>query len=200
MRGPASPAPSALRPRSPSRRCAERSAVVDSGNTVRARLLTRAHTTYVAPESPPAHMHTHSLDALFLRVTLSLSAGMHGWMHTRHTATQRGGDRSPAALSSPTLFCCLFFRTFKFLPKVASPLTLFFRRLRASPRRHDEPTSASGAIEALALEWMRHLINVVTPALLRLPSAWRSNLGNFLHRVASKPGVCNSVCATRSNS
>ena len=115
MRGPASPAPSALRPRSPSRRCAERSAVVDSGNTVRARLLTRAHTTYVAPESPPAHMHTHSLDALFLRVTLSLSAGMHGWMHTRHTATQRGGDRSPAALSSPTLFCCLFFRTFKFV-------------------------------------------------------------------------------------
>ena len=160
MRGPASPAPSALRPRSPSRRCAERSAVVDSGNTVRARLLTRAHTTYVAPESPPAHMHTHSLDALFLRVTLSLSAGMHGWMHTRHTATQRGGDRSPA-LSSPTLsafiranwqplFLLPFFSNFQVSSK--SCVTLFFRRLRASPRRHDEPTSASGAIEALALE------------------------------------------------
>ena len=194
------PAPSAFRPRSPSRRCAERSAVVDTGNTVRARLLTRVHTTYVAPE--PTSTHAHSLTRRSLSSRHSVTqrgpptfpyglTGMHGWMHTRHTATQRGGDRSPA-LSSPTLsafiranwqplFLLPFFSNFQVSSK--SCVTLFFRRLRASPRRHDEPTSASGAIEALALEWMRHLIDVVTPALLRLPSAWRSNLGNFLHRV-----------------
>ena len=155
---------------------------------------TRAHDIRSAREPTSTHAYSLTRRALFLRVTLSLSAGMHGWMHTRHTATQRGGDRSPAALSSPTLFCCLFFRTFKFLPKVASRSpSSFGDSVRASPR-HDEPTSASGAIEALALEWMRHLINVVTPALLRLPSAWRSNLGNFLHRVASP---ASPVCVTR---
>ena len=86
------PAPSALRPRSPSRRCAERSAVVDSGNTVRARLLTRAHTTYVAPESPPAHMHTHSLTHSTLSFFASLCHSARACMDgcTRATPPRSG--------------------------------------------------------------------------------------------------------------
>ena len=95
MRGPASPAPSALRPRSPSRRCAERSAVVDSGNTVRARLLTRAHTTYVAPE--PTSTHAHSLTRRSLSSRHSVTQRGHAWMDAhaphRHAAGWRQVSR-----------------------------------------------------------------------------------------------------------
>lgn len=154
-------------------------------------MLTRAHTTYVAPE--PTSTHAHSLTRRSLSSRHSVTQRGHAWMDAhaphRHAAGWRQVSRRTLQ-SNP--FLLPFFSNFQVSSK--SCVTLFFRRLRASPRRHDEPTSASGAIEALALEWMRHLINVVTPALLRLPSAWRSNLGNFLHRVASP---ASPVCVTR---
>ena len=162
-------------------------------------------------------MHTHSHLTLSFFASLchhSARACMDGC--TRATPPRSGVEtglpHSPVQPFQPSFvlisnpFLLPFFQSISaaffssFFQKLRHPH--FFRRLRAcvTSTTHDEPTSASGAIEALALEWMRHLINVVTPALLRLPSASRSNLGNFLHRVASKPGVCNSVCATRSNS
>ena len=164
-------------------------------------MLTRAHTTYVAPE--PTSTHAHSLTRRSLSSRHSVTQRGHAWMDAhaphRHAAGWRQVSRTlksnPFSLHScelATPFLLPFFSNFQVSSK--SCVTLFFRRLRASPRRHDEPTSASGAIEALALEWMRHLINVVTPALLRLPSASRSNLGNFLHRVASP---ASPVCVTR---
>ena len=138
------PAPSALRPRSPSRRCAERSAVVDSGNTVRARLLTRAHTTYVAPE--PTSTHAHSLTRRSLSSRHSVTQRGHAWMDAhaphRHAAGWRQVSltlkSNPFSLHScelATPFLLPFFSNFQVSSK--SCVTLFFRRLRASPRRHE---------------------------------------------------------------
>ena len=203
MRGPASPAPSALRPRSPSRRCAKRSAVVDTSPATHST-SPFAHTRAHDIRSARAHKHTctltHSTLSFFASLCHSARACMDGC--TRATPPRSGVEtglpHSPVQPFQPSFVrisnpfsAAFFFRTFKFLPKVASPSSF-----GDSVPRHDEPTSgsASGAIEALALEWMRHLINVVTPALLRLPSAWRSNLGNFLHRVASP---ASPVCVTR---
>ena len=162
-----------------------------------------AHTRAHDIRSARAHKHTCTLTRRSLSSRHSVTQRGHAWMDAhaphRHAAGWRQVSRTlksnPFSLHScelATPFLLPFFSNFQVSSK--SCVTLFFRRLRASPRRHDEPTSASGAIEALALEWMRHLINVVTPALLRLPSAWRSNLGNFLHRVASP---ASPVCVTR---
>ena len=195
------PAPSALRPRSPSRRCAKRSAVVDTSPATHST-SPFAHTRAHDIRSIRAHKHTCTLTRRSLSSRHSVTQRGHAWMDAhaphRHAAGWRQVSRTlqsnPFSLhlcELATPFLPPFFRTFKFLPKVAAPSSF-----GDSVPRHDEPTSgsASGAIEALALEWMRHLINVVTPALLRLPSAWRSNLGNFLHRVASP---ASPVCVTR---
>ena len=128
-------------------------------HTVRVRLLTRAHTTYVAPE--PTSTHAHSLTRRSLSSRHSVTQRGHAWMDAhaphRHAAGWRQVSRTlksnPFSLHScelATPFLLPFFSNFQVSSK--SCVTLFFRRLRASPRRHDEPTSASGAIEALALE------------------------------------------------
>ena len=157
------PAPSALRPRSPSRRCAERSAVVDTSpatqyESVCSHARTR-HSTYVASE--PTSTHAHSLTRRSLSSRHSVTQRGHAWMDAhaphRHAAGWRQVSRTlksnPFSLHScelATPFLLPFFSNFQVSSK--SCVTLFFRRLRASPRRHDEPTSASGVIEALALE------------------------------------------------
>ena len=131
-----------------------------------------AHTRAHDIRSARAHKHTCTLTHSTLSFLASLCHSARACMDgcTRATPPRSGVEtglpHSPVQPFQPSfvrisnpIFCC-FFSNFQVSSK--SCVTLFFRRLRASPRRHDEPTSASGAIEALALEWMRHLIKVVS--------------------------------------
>jgi len=141
------PAPSALRPRSPSRRCAERSAVVDTSPATHST-SPFAHTRAHDIRSARAHKHTctltHSTLSFFASLCHSARACMDGC--TRATPPRSGVETGLPPHSPVQPFsAAFFFELSSFFQKLRhrSPSS-FGDSVRASPR-HDEPTSASRA-------------------------------------------------------
>ena len=128
------PAPSALRPRSPSRRCAERSAVVDTSPATHST-SPFAHTRAHDIRSIRAHKHTctltHSTLSFFASLCHSARACMDGC--TRATPPRSGVEtglpHSPVQPFQPSFVrisnpfsAALFFELSSFFQKLRHPL------------------------------------------------------------------------------